>query len=88
MKYLTTQSEAEKELLGYLSREDYYGFQNVNLKDRGYGYLIIITDDEKLNTKYRDAQNDYNFTNFLSLVTVYCLDLENCCNHFAHLYTK
>ncbi len=34
---------------------NYYGFNNVNLSERGYWFSLIVTDDEKLSAKYRDV---------------------------------
>ena len=34
--------------------ENYYGFFNINLKDRDYGFSLIVTNDERLSSKYCD----------------------------------
>ena len=47
--------EAQQIIEDGFENEEYFGFEKVNFQNRGYWFSLIVTDDEKLNSKYRDA---------------------------------
>ena len=55
ISHLKDFNEAEHIIEREFNDTNYFGFSNVNFSNRGYWFSIVVTDDEKLSSKYRDA---------------------------------